>query len=530
MSTSGNSSKSRIVLRVLLVEDSPDDADLVLEELRKQGYEPQFARVDNAVQMKSALEEQAWDVVLCDYAMPSFDALAALAVMKSTALDVPFIIVSGTMGEDVAVKAMKAGAHDFFSKDKITRLPAAIEREVRDAKVRAERKQLHDQLLLSDRLVSIGTLAAGVAHEINNPLAYVIGNIEFAIERLARLGRDHPQAADMSEVVHALDQAREGTERIRVTTRDLKVFCRSDEINRMPVDVQRVLESAISMAWNEIRHRARLVRRFEPVPRVDASENRLAQVFLNLLINAAQSIKDSDAAQNEIRVTTRCENARVIIEIADTGAGMSMEVQQQLFRPFFTTKAIGVGTGLGLSICHGIVTDLRGEIRVQSRLDAGSTFRVVLPAGTLEAVQPLPYPASIEATRARILVIDDEPALCQIVQRLLRSDNDVVTSLNAKQALQLLSSDRSFDVILCDLMMPEMTGMEFHDELMRVAPELASRTIFLTGGAFTSKAAKFLDRVPNRRLEKPFDPTTLRATIAKLVTSIASSDPVVRPD
>jgi signal transduction histidine kinase len=525
MVTAANSLTTQNSLRVLLVEDSPDDAELVLAQLRRHGFEPDFARVDNAAELRAALRARAWDVVLCDYAMPSFDALRALAVVKSEPVDVPFIIVSGTMGEEVAVKAMKAGAHDFFSKDKITRLPAAIEREVRDAAVRAERKNMQEQLLLSDRLVSIGTLAAGVAHEINNPLAYVIGNIEFAIEQLARVSRNQADGAELSDAMHALHQAREGSERIRVTTRDLKVFCRSDETNRVRVDVRRVLESAISMAWNEIRHRAHLVRAFEPVQDVDANENRLAQVFLNLLINAAQAIPEGNTSQNEIRASIRCDATHVIVEISDSGSGMSPEVQQQLFQPFFTTKPIGVGTGLGLSICHGIVTDLHGEIRVDSHLGIGSTFRVILPAGTRDPAERGSCPIAEQTKRARILVIDDEPALCQIVQRLLSPENDVMTSTDAKRALQLLASDSNFDVILCDLMMPEMTGMEFHEQLRRTSAELASRTVFLTGGAFTSHAARFLDGVPNWRIEKPFDLATLRSTIAKVVSNVERTEP-----
>jgi signal transduction histidine kinase len=524
MGAVAESSRLGVNLRVLLVEDLQDDADLVLEELRGQGYDPVFLRVDNAAQMKAALTEHRWDVVLCDYAMPRFDALSALAIMKSTELDLPFIIVSGTMGEDTAVRAMRAGAHDFFCKDKLARLPAAIERELRDAAVRHERKKMQEQMLLSDRLVSIGTLAAGVAHEINNPLAYVIGNIEFALERLARVQLLAAGVEELAEAVGALTQAREGSERIRITTRDLKIFCRTDESTRSAVDVERVLESAISMAWNEIRHRARLTRVFEPVPRVDANENRLAQVFLNLLVNAAQAMSEGNVSDHEIRITLRSEATRVVIEFSDTGSGMSEEVQARLFEPFFTTKPIGIGTGLGLSICHGIVTGLGGEISMRSRLGVGSVFRVELPAGELEAQRKISYPATPQTARARILVIDDEPALCQVVQRLLSSDNDVMTALNGRVALELLAKDRAFDIILCDLMMPEMTGMDFHAELSRAWPDLAHRTVFLTGGAFTLQAAKFLDHVPNRRLDKPFDPSTLRATVAKLIAAVGISN------
>jgi len=219
---------------------------------------------------------------------------------EESGLDIPFIIVSGTTGEEAALEAMRAGAHDFFVKGNLVRLLPAIEREARDAAGRAERKKMQEERLLSDRLVSIGTLAAGVAHEINNPLAYVMGNIDFVLDKFAT-GDCNGSIPDLAEVVLALQQAREGSERIRITARDIKVFCHTDYGAPTSVDVPEVLESAIRMAWNEIRHRARLVKVFAHVPRVDANENRLAQVFLNLLVNAAQAITEGNAAGNEIR-------------------------------------------------------------------------------------------------------------------------------------------------------------------------------------------------------------------------------------
>ena len=505
----------RTSLRVLFVEDSPDDAEIVLAVLRRSGCEAEWARVESAEALRIALREQRWDVVLCDYVMPRFDALSALEVLKAEELDIPFIIVSGTMGEETAVTAMKAGAQDFFSKDRLARLPAAIERELREARIRAEQRQMQDRMLLSDRLVAVGTLAAGVAHEINNPLAYVIGNIEFAIEQLTNMH----DGTGVPEALAALRQAREGTERIRVTARDLKVFCRTDETARTSVDLERVLESAIRMAWNEIRHRAHLVRDFSPLRPVDGNENRLGQVFLNLLINAAQATPSGRADQHEIRVSTRCHDGRVIVEVSDTGSGMPPEVHKRLFEPFFTTKPIGVGTGLGLSICHGIVSDLGGSIRVDSKPGSGTRVRVELPVGTISDISQASTPAGATTRSARILLVDDEPALCQLIERLLKPDHEVVARTAPRAALELLSVDADFDLILCDLMMPKMTGMDFYAELSRTAPVLAKRIVFMSGGAFTSGASKFLESVPNRRLDKPFSAEALRAIIARMISS-----------
>jgi signal transduction histidine kinase/ActR/RegA family two-component response regulator len=509
-------------MRVLLIEDSSADADLIIQHLRSERHTITFERVDSALGVRAALKNKSWDVVLCDDSMPGFDSRGALSIVKLSGVDVPFIIVSGTMSEQTASDVMRAGARDFLLKDNLTRLLPAIEREMRDTAGRIERKRMQEERLLLDRLVSIGTLAAGVAHEINNPLAYVLANIDFALDKLPGGGERAEPAMDRNEVILALQQAREGSERIRIIARDLKVFCHSDQGDPTSVDVRVVLESAITMAWNEIRHRARLVKVFADVPPVDANENRLAQVFLNLLVNAAQAITEGDAAGNEIRVTTWHELAEVVVEISDTGPGVAPEAQDHLFQPFFTTKPAGMGTGLGLSICQGIIKDLGGTIGVRSETGSGTTVRVSLPKGKLKQTvkSSLPPSSPTKGRRGRILVVDDELSLVQTLQRILEVDHDVRGSSDARAALQMLSSEQNFDVILCDLMMPQMTGMQFHAELVRTSPVMAERVVFLTAGAFTSRAKQFLDSVPNRRLEKPFDARALRATIQKIIARI----------
>jgi CheY-like chemotaxis protein len=193
---------------------------------------------------------------------------------------------------------------------------------------------------------------------------------------------------------------------------------------------------------------------------------------------------------------------------------MPADVLKRLFTPFFTTKPVGVGTGLGLSICHRIVTAIGGEIAVESTVGRGSTFRVTLPPAELRREVSVPLPKGLAAARrARILVIDDEPAVVKAVSRILGSEHDVVTTHRAQDALALIVGGDRFDVILCDLMMPEMTGMEFHGELVRASPEQADKIVFVTGGAFTSRARSFLDQVKNRRFEKPFDAAQLRAIV-----------------
>ena len=378
-----------------------------------------------------------------------------------------------------------------------------------------ERKELQARLVLAERMASLGTLAGGVAHEINNPLAFILSNLSFVADELSRLT---PPGAELQL---AIRDAQDGAVRVRDIVQGLKAFSRPDEPCNQTVDVREVLRSTMKLAQNEIRHRARLVVDLGEVPPVAGSVNRLGQVFVNLLVNAAQAIPEGHAERNEIRVSARMsEDGRVLVEISDTGRGIPRDILPRVFEPFFTTKPVGVGTGLGLSICHGIVTGLGGEIRAESWPEKGTTFRVFLPLASAVcvaapvALQPPPGGAPL---RGRVLVIDDEEGVGRVIQRILAGTYVVMTDTSAAAALARLRCDPGFDVILCDLMMPEMTGMELHDEILRTAPELAERLVFLTGGAFTDRARSFLERVPNARLEKPFDANALRSLVGERV-------------
>jgi two-component system cell cycle sensor histidine kinase/response regulator CckA len=388
-----------------------------------------------------------------------------------------------------------------------------------------EQRKLQSQLMISDRMASVGTLAAGVAHEINNPLAAVVVNLDYIADSLRRMvERDSasvsPERSDawyLEEIKASLDDARDAARRVGLIVRDLKIFSRSPVDEPMgPVDVKAVMESSLRMAWNEIRHRARLVKLYGSVPAVAVNEARLGQVFLNLVVNAAQAVPEGRAEHNEIRVSTRLDGERVVVEVSDTGAGIPPEIIGRIFDAFFTTKDVGVGTGLGLAICQRIVTDMGGELTVESEIGKGSTFRVALPVAGKESEAPLPVEhVPVAGRRGRILVVDDEKLVVRGVERVLSQEHDVVAVVAAKDALALCAGGEKFDLILCDLMMPDMTGMDLHRELLRVAPEQANRMIFLTGGAFTAKARHFLSEKPKEHLEKPFDPANLRAIVQR---------------
>jgi PAS domain S-box-containing protein len=378
-------------------------------------------------------------------------------------------------------------------------------------------KSLQARLLLADRMASVGTLAAGIAHEINNPLSYVAVNLEMVADGLREVvgATTDPRVAELEQM---LDDARQGAERVRKVVRGLKSFARGGDGERTPVDVRALLDDSLKMVRSDLQARARIVRSYADVPAVMADEARLGQVFVNLLVNATHAIGEGAPDANEVEVSLRtAADHRVHVTVRDTGAGIPLELRSRIFDPFFTTKPVGEGTGLGLSICHAIVTGLGGEIAVDSELGSGSSFHVWLPA-TDVPVAPRgarPSGASLAAVApTRVLVVDDDAMVAAALRRVLRGC-DVTVAATGREALTLLGSDASFDVILCDLMMPDVTGMALHAELAHTRPEVAQRMIFLTGGAFSDSARAFLEAVPNPHVEKPYDPDTLRALVGR---------------
>ncbi len=391
-----------------------------------------------------------------------------------------------------------------------------------------ERKKLESQVELLDRLSSLGTLSAGVAHEINNPLAFLMSNLDFALARLA-------SNADL-DVIEALKEARVGANRVAGIVRDLRAFSSTQETQEpYPVDLRQVLESAIKMTEKHVSSKATLAVKFAEVPKVNAVEGRLQQVLMNLLINAADAIGETPllevseqptlsipdlldnssagrGALGEVYVTVaRAGLQHVSIEVRDTGVGMSPEVLARAFDPFFTTKPAGKGTGLGLSICHGLVTAMGGQIEVESQAGLGTTVRLRLRVAEGEhspvtlTEQPALGPL---APTMRILVIDDEPMIHRALKRLLRR-HDVVAALGVTTALAALADQPEFDLILCDLMMSDGTGMDFYDSLKRSNSPLVDRVVFMTGGVFTERARQFFENVPNRKVTKPLDEQSL---------------------
>jgi signal transduction histidine kinase len=518
--------------RLLLVEDDGELRSSLSELLRSDGYD-----VVGAANGSEALEylkqAPAPDLILLDLMMPVKDGWQFRIEQKRdpNISSIPVLAISA----DDTPKAVAIDAEMYLKKPfQYTTLLDAIRRVI-DTK----------RLAHLDRMASLGTLAAGIAHEINNPLTYVIANLELIEEEMPRLIQEYTTAsqrgssprppesrpsdrpssavlARLNEISARLHDALDGSERIRGIVLNVKTFSRASDEHRTFVDVRSVLDSSIKVVMSEIRQRARLVKDYENVPLVLANPGQLGQVFLNLLLNAAHSIEREGPEANVIRVVTRKSPAgEIVIEVSDTGKGIPPEAQPRIFDPFFTTKPIGVGTGLGLSVCHGIVRSLGGTITVESEILRGSTFRVVLPAAPERTMStPKPSASPIPQLFGRILIIDDEPKIAEAVRDMCGVGHETRVVTNGRDALALLMQepdDKRFDVILCDLHMPDISGMELHQKLAENRLATAERMVFMTGGTFSERSREFVSRVANECIDKPIDAQRLRELVAKRI-------------
>ena len=378
-----------------------------------------------------------------------------------------------------------------------------------------KRKQLQTRLVLADRLAGIGTMAAGVAHELNNPLTWVLANIRLIEESV---GHTLPPP-----VLRALDHAAQGAERMRSIIADLKIFSRNEPKAVSPVEVRATLHSALTMVRGDLAEVAELELVDETIGAllVRANEARLAQVFLNLLVNAVQSIPAGQPENNRVLVTVRATADEVYIEVEDTGAGIPPALRSQIFDAFFTTKPAGSGTGLGLSIGLQLTQEMGGNLVLQPRIGRGSCFQVSLPR-LIPAPAPAPVvtipPRSGASTRPRVLVVDDEPMIVAMITETLQAEFDVYGESLAANALRRLQAGERFDAVLCDVMMPVLNGMELYGAAHLLQPDQAQRFIFVTGGVAVPQVHNFLAETGNPCVQKPFDLHTLRSTVRRVAS------------
>ncbi len=498
--------RSRDSFRTLV--ESAADAILVIRDLKIVYVNPALVELLGYQSDLDLLGRPVLDMIV----HPSEHGMVAERVAEATArplgYQLPRKVIRLIRGDGSCAWGDAVTVHTEFEGESAT---ISMIRDV------TERRRLEQRVRQSERLASLGTLAAGVAHEINNPLAGIMANLEYTLQELKPTLEVN---ADLEDCGDALRESYEAADRIAKIVRGMKSFSRAEKEEPRVLDLQAVLASAVNMSRTEVRHRAHLVQQHGALPPVYADEVSMTQVLINLVVNAAQCYPPGDAADHPIHLTTRTDTeGRAVVEVRDEGPGIPDDTMARIFDPFFTTKETGQGTGLGLSIAHGLVQAAGGSLECESVVGRGTTFRIALPPSEIRPPaehEPEPHwPASNE-DRARILVIDDEAIVGTAVRRCLERRHDVVVLRDGASALELISSGEQFDVVFCDLMMPKMTGMEFHRRLDEAHPEQARRVIFMTGGAFTPEATEFVNKLEDALIQKPFTPATLRLAIENL--------------
>jgi PAS domain S-box-containing protein len=364
-----------------------------------------------------------------------------------------------------------------------------------------EQRRLEAQLVASERLASLGRLAASVGHEINNPLTYVLGNLELATRAL----RDGVVPPDLLEMLQA---ALGGAEQVSRIVEDLRLFAQPKSEVLAAVDVRTVVESCIRMTGGELRHRARLVQELDGIPPVLASEPRLAQVITNLLLNAAHALPRGAADAQTVKLVARVDGDHVELRIEDTGEGVPPEHLPHVFEPFYTTRTERGGTGLGLAICRTLMAAQNGEIRIESEPGAGTCVILRLHIAVAVDAPPAVVQRRSTVTPRRVLLVDDDPQILELMRRSLVR-HDVAIASSGREALRRLEQGERFDVIVCDLVMPDGSGIDVYDGIRRLMPGFERRVIFMTGGIVTSVSPSAVATLPNTCLHKPFPVETL---------------------
>jgi len=513
-------------LRVLLVEDNEDDAAFVILALEQGGYDVTSVRVQTPEAMAEALRTQTWDVIISDFHMPRFSAPAALALRRELGVETPFIIVSGTVGEDEAVETMKAGAIDFVTKGKFARLAPAVARGLREVEERQARRKAEAQLQQAQKMEAVGLLAGGVAHDFNNLLAIITGYCGLL---LRDLGARDSQRLRVEQVLKAAERGAALTRQLLAFGRKQVLQPRVFDLNAVVVDTERMLRRLIEESIQVTTVTA------SRLGRVKADPGQIGQVIMNLAVNARDAMPqggkliietaDVDLDQGYAQGHPGVEPGRyVVLAVSDTGHGMDAGTLARVFEPFFTTKEPGKGTGLGLATVYGIVKQSEGHVTVHSEVGRGSTFKVYLPLSeeNVAAAVVAPAPAAAGGSEA-ILLLEDEPALRELVREVLEAAGyTVMTGATPKEALQsALDARTALDLVLTDVVMPNLSGKEAAARVRDVHP--GTPVLFMSGYTDEAIGHHGVLEATENFLQKPFTTEVLLNKIRQVLQAPPSS-------
>jgi two-component system cell cycle sensor histidine kinase/response regulator CckA len=516
-------------VRILHLEDDPNDAELIESTLLADGVLCATTPVDSREDFVAALERGGFDLVISDFTLPAFDGFSAIATVRAGWPDLPVILVSGTLGEELAVDSLKSGATDYVMKGHLYRLAPAVRRAMQEVQERDERRRLQAHFVEAQKMEVIGQLVSGVAHDFNNILAVIIGYSDLIT---ADLGSDGPLRKYIEEIRHA-------SERAAGLTRQLLVFARKQSVLPVVLDLNDVVQDMEKLLRRLIDANIEMTTVLgKKIGHVKADAGYLGQVLMNLVVNAR------DAMPNGGKLAIETANVKldeqfartqpgvipgdyVMLSVGDTGIGMTEKIQALLFEAFFTTKPLGKGTGLGLATCHTIVHQFGGHIHVSSEIGKGSVFKVYLPrvGGALDvatkALRSGPLPRGTET----LLVVEDEPSVRHLARNVL--DNlgyEVLSALNGQDALNVVREHKGAPVRLAitDVIMPLMGGKVMAEWLRATYPDL--KILFTSGYTDEAIADQGVLEIGVEFLPKPYTPAGLARKVRQLL-----DQKIVRP-
>jgi signal transduction histidine kinase len=491
-----------------MVEDSEDDTLLLMRKLRRAGYAPTFERVDTAEAMRAALAKQSWDVIIADYAMPKFSALAALELLKESELDLPFIVVSGTIGEEIAVALMRSGAHDYVMKNNLARLGPAIRREVDEARMRKERRELEESLERARRMEALGKLAGGVAHDLNNMLGPLVAYPDLLLEEITE---DSPFQQDILSMQRA-------AERAAALVQDLLALARRGAYQMSPLNLNFVVEQYLcSPSFTDLT--ARYPDIFVDVNlasdllNIQGSSPHLFKVIMNLVFNAFEAMPgggrieirtlDQNLARPLVGYSYIEAGDYVVLQISDTGVGIAEKDLDRIFEPFYTKKEMGrSGSGLGLAVVYGVVHDHKGKIDLQSTVGVGTKFSLYFPI--TRDTRWIPSGEGYDCRGSEtVLVVDDLKEQREIAVRLLSSLGYKVTAVECgHKAIDYLQVN-NVDILVLDMLIEDgFDGLDTYRETAERHP--GQKAIIASGFSETDRVREAQSLGVGQFIKKPY--------------------------
>ena len=499
-------------LRVLFVEDRPEDTELEERELRKAGHSILSERVETVDALRHALKEFKPDLILSDFSLPSLDGLSALRIVRESSAETPFIFVSGTIGEERAIESLKSGATDYVLKDHLKSLVVKVERALREVQERADRNRVEEELRQAQKMEAVGRLAGGVAHDFNNLLTVINGYSQLILSL-------PPPEGPIRE--HAEEILRAG-ERAASLTRRLLTFSRKHILAPAVVSLNTVVSGMESLLRRLIGEDVELRVLLDPdLGNVKADPGQLEQVVLNLSLNARDAMPSGGklTLQTSNVAPERTGGPRVLLSVTDTGLGMNAETLSHLFEPFFTTKEHGKGTGLGLSTVYGIVKGGGGTIDVRSEPERGTTFTMQLPRST-DVPSPAPprrHPAEAVRGSETILLVEDSESVRRFMTAVLTGQGyRVLSAENGERALLALpEASDALHLLITDIVLPGMSGPEIAALVDRARP--GTKVLFTSGYTDREMLQKGVLQSGVAFLQKPFDSDALARKVREVL-------------